>query len=350
VSASGWLGNSDPALRRAWHVVARASEVATDPVQVKLLGEYWALVRLPSATGALQLAAFLDRCPHRLAPLTAGRVVGSTLQCGYHGWCFDADGGCTEIPSLLDADRTPARARATVPAGLAERDGLVFLAPEPPLGELLDVSIADDPSFRHGMLEPTRARVGAGLMIDNFLDHAHFPFVHAATIGTEEATVVHDLEVERRGFGMTVRSSHQFPNHEDRGVRQQVRPLLQTRTLRYEYRAPFAVSLHMDYVEAGGTNVLDFFVQPEDDEHCRIYTVLHRNDLEDDHQLAEAIAFEQKILDEDLLLQEQYIDRRIPIDPTIEVHVRVDRPAVEMRRILSAYVDAASPVDPISAD
>jgi vanillate O-demethylase monooxygenase subunit len=345
MSAPGWLGNSDPALRRAWHVVARGSEVGTDPVQVKLLGEYWALVRLPSAGGGLQLAAFLDRCPHRLAPLTAGRVVGSTLQCGYHGWCFDADGGCTEIPSLLDADRTPSRARATVPAGLAERDGLVFLAPEPALSELLDVSIADDASFRHGMLEPTRARVGAGLMIDNFLDHAHFPFVHAATIGTGEATVVHDLEVERHGFGMTVRSSHQFPNHEDRGVQQQVRPLLQTRVLRYEFRAPFAVSLHMDYVEAGGTNVLDFFVQPEDEEHCRIYTVLHRNDLDDDHQLAEAIAFEQKVLDEDLLLQERYTDRRLPIDPTIEVHVRVDRPAVEMRRILTAFVDAASTPD-----
>ncbi len=318
-------------------------------MQVKLLGEYWALVRLPDGDehrnggDGTRLAAFVDRCPHRLAPLTAGHVVGSALQCGYHGWCFDADGACTEIPSLLESDRTPAKARATVPAGLAERDGLVFLAPDDPLGELLDVSTADDPSFRHGMLEPARARVGAGLMIDNFLDHAHFPFVHAATIGTEEATTVDALEVERVGFGMTVRSSHLFPNHEDRGVRQEVRPLLQHRVLRYEYRAPFQVSLHMDYVEAGGRNVLDFFVQPEDDEHCRIYTVLHRNDLDDDHQLAEAIGFEQKVLDEDLLLQEQYFDRRLPIDPTIEVHVKVDRPAVELRRILTAFVVAASP-------
>jgi phenylpropionate dioxygenase-like ring-hydroxylating dioxygenase large terminal subunit len=342
MSTPGWLGNTDSALRRAWHVVARSSEIGTDPVQVKLLGEHWALVRLPVAADELQLTAFLDRCPHRLAPLTAGRVVGSTLQCGYHGWCFDAAGACTEIPSLLESDRTPGRARATVPSGLVERDGLVFLAPEAPLNELLDLSVADDPSFRHGMLEPARARVGAGLMLDNFLDHAHFPFVHAATIGTEEATVVPQLEVARHGFGMTVSSRHWFPNHEDRGVQQQIRPLLQQRALRYEYRAPFAVSLHMDYVEAGGTNVLDFFVQPEDDDHCRIYTVLHRNDLDDDHQLADAIAFEQKVLDEDLLLQEQYFDRRIPIDPTIEVHVKVDRPAVEMRRILTAFVAAAS--------
>ena len=72
---------------------------------------------------------------------------------------------------------------------------MVFLAPEPPITELLDVPEADDPAFVHGALEPIRARVGAGLMIDNFLDMAHFPFVHAATIGTPG---VGDVRVRRR--------------------------------------------------------------------------------------------------------------------------------------------------------
>ena len=65
---------------------------------------------------------------------------------------------------------------------------MVFIAPEPPLTELLDIPEADDPAFVHGALEPVTARVGAGLMIDNFLDMAHFPFVHAATIGTPESS------------------------------------------------------------------------------------------------------------------------------------------------------------------
>ncbi len=319
-------------------------------MKVRLLGEDWALVRLPSpdprpdpsSGGSTTLVAFVDRCPHRFAPLSAGWVDGATLRCGYHGWCFDADGTCTEIPSLVESDRVPARARATTPARLTERAGLVFLAPEAPLTELLDLTTADDPSFMHGMLEPARARVGAGLMVDNFLDHAHFPFVHAATIGAEEATVIRDLRVERHELGMTVRSRHPFPNHEDRGVQAGVRPLLQERVLTYEYRAPFAVSLRIDYVEAGGTNVLDFFVQPEDDDACRLYTLLHRNDLDGDaHQLADCIAFETKVLEEDLVLQERYADRRLPLDPTAEVHVRADRPAVELRRFLAALVTAA---------
>ena len=158
---------------------------------------------------------------------------------------------------------------------------MVFIAPEPPVTELSEIPEADDPSFMHGSLEPVSARVGAGLMIDNFCDMAHFPFVHAATIGTPESSTF-DFTVERRGFGMNVRSRHPFPNREDPGVAAGIRPLLQERILEYRYRVPFSICLRIDYVEAGGTNVLDFYVQPEDDDNCRIYTTVHRNDLDGD--------------------------------------------------------------------
>lgn len=332
------LANADPALRRAWHPVARSNEVTTTPRRTRLLGDDWVIVRLPEPSGSTTLAAFLDRCPHRFAPLSAGIVDGSSLRCGYHGWCFDATGACREIPALGDREHIPPRAVATVPAALAERHGMVFLSPEPPLTELLDIPEADDTAFVHGALEPIRARVGAGLMIDNFCDMAHFPFVHAATIGTPESTTF-GLAVEREGLGMRVHSRHPFPNREDPGVAAGIRPLVQQRALEYRYRAPYSICLRIDYVEAGGTNVLDFYVQPEDDETCRIYTTVHRNDIGDDEaRLAECIAFERKILDEDLALQERYRDRRLPLDVTAEVHVKADRMTVELRRILADLV------------
>ena len=75
--AAVMLANTDPALRRGWHVVAASDEIGRDPVQVWLLGEPWALVRLPTADGATRRSvAFADRCPHRLAPLSAGTVGG----------------------------------------------------------------------------------------------------------------------------------------------------------------------------------------------------------------------------------------------------------------------------------
>ena len=51
------LGNTEPALRHGWHVVAASDEVGRDPVQVWLLGAPWALVRLPTPDGATRLVA-----------------------------------------------------------------------------------------------------------------------------------------------------------------------------------------------------------------------------------------------------------------------------------------------------
>ncbi|MCU1345226.1 MAG: putative oxidoreductase, Rieske [2Fe-2S] region [Acidimicrobiia bacterium] len=334
-TANPLLANDDPGLRRAWHPVARSSEVGAHPHPVTLLGQHWVLVRLPAG-----LAAYVDRCPHRLAPLSAGWVDGDVLRCGYHGWCFDQAGQCTEIPSMgLNDGKRPARANASTPWAVAELGGLIFIAPDEPVTELLAVPEAGDPSFMHGHLEVMTARVGAGLLIDNFLDMTHFPYVHANTIGTEESAVPDEAEIDRRPFAMTVRSRHPFPNHEDPEVVAGRRPLLQHRRLVYEYRAPFSASLRIDYEEAGGCNMVEFFVQPVDADTCRIYTSIHRNDLGgDENRLAECLSFEQKILDEDLRLQERFFDRRLPLDLTVEVHVKADRVTVELRRILAELV------------
>jgi phenylpropionate dioxygenase-like ring-hydroxylating dioxygenase large terminal subunit len=241
--------------------------------------------------------------------------------------------------------RQPGLAADPLPAGLAERDGLVFLAPEDPLTDLPEFPEDARDEAMVGDLDPARARVGAGLMIDNFLDLAHFPFLHAGTIGTDEAAQLASLRVERHEgeLGMTVHGEHQFPNHEDPGVARGERPLLQRRRVTYTYVAPFSVELRIEYLDAGGTNVLTFHVQPEDDETCRLYTRVRRDDLGgDEGRLAEAVAFEQKILDEDLALQERYHDRRLPLDVRTEVHVKADAVTVELRRILSELTAAKS--------
>lgn len=329
-----WLSNSDPALRRCWHPVALARDVGDTPVAVRLLGEDWVLARLGG-----RLAAFPDRCPHRLAPLSAGRIDGDVLRCGYHGWCFDSSGNCVEIPAIGAAEKRPPRADLQTTATIAERDGFVFLAPEPPVTSILEVPEAFGSDFRHGYLGPITARVGAGLMADNFLDLSHFPFVHAGTIGTE-GEVRFDMEIERAGHRMVVRSEHLFPNREDPAVETGERPLLQHRRLTYTYEAPFSVCLRIDYVEAGGTNILSFHVQPEDDDTCRLYTLVARNDVDSEEALAAAIDFERKVVEEDLVIQERYHDKRLPLDVTTEVHVKVDRMTVELRRILADLVAA----------
>lgn len=74
-------------------------------------------------------SALLDRCPHRNAPLSAGRMAGGTVECGYHGWRFDGGGGCTHVPGLL-GDRDLSRRRVASFA-CREQDGYVWVYATP---------------------------------------------------------------------------------------------------------------------------------------------------------------------------------------------------------------------------
>ena len=69
---------------------------ATRPSAFTLLGEQLVLWR----DGQGEWQAYADRCPHRLAPLSEGRVTEEgMLECPYHGWAFGGpQGGCTIIP------------------------------------------------------------------------------------------------------------------------------------------------------------------------------------------------------------------------------------------------------------
>ena len=81
-------------------------------------------------TAAGEIAALEDRCPHRFVPLSMGKRIGDTLQCGYHGLSFDPTGACSDAPN----DGPEQRARICVRSFVAvERYAIVWLwfgAPE----------------------------------------------------------------------------------------------------------------------------------------------------------------------------------------------------------------------------
>jgi vanillate O-demethylase monooxygenase subunit len=301
-----------------------------------LLGEPWVLYR----SGA-HVRAFADRCPHRHCPLTLGHCEGGVLQCAYHGWRFDGDGRCIEIPALGKGATLPPSAHLTGAAAVTEAHGMVFLAPEPPLAPLGSIPEAEDDRFMEGLLPTLRARGSAGLLADNFLDIAHFPFVHAGTFGTDEAAEVVPFTVSRNDWSFCVSYEHPFAHREDPGVAAGIRPLIQTRRLTYQLSAPFHLRLRIDFVDAGGSNVIGFFIQPETDETCRLFTTLWRDDLKgDEARMADAVEFEVAVLREDLRVQEAYHELVLPLDPAAEVHTRADRATLELRRVLADLVAA----------
>ncbi len=251
--------------------------MADEPVQIWLLGEPWVLVRL-----AGDLVAFRDRCPHRFAPLSAGRVVGDRLECGYHGWQYAPDGRVVRIPALGPSTALPPRACLDLPAGVCERFGLVWLAPEAPVCELHEFPEWDDPAYTRAETAPRRTTVSALQLADNFLDAAHFPTVHVRTFGTPEAAYVSPHHVQRDGWEVRTVYEAPYRNHDDPLVATGEHPLVQPHVLTKIGRPPAAVSLTLDFPMTGQRLAILFVCQPETRTSTRVYKVMAQSGLGDD--------------------------------------------------------------------
>jgi vanillate O-demethylase monooxygenase subunit len=322
------LENDEPALERFWHPVALSAEVGDAPLGVTLAGSRWVLVRLDG-----ELVAFRDRCPHRFAPLSAGTVIDGTLQCPYHGFRFAPSGRCVEVPSAGPDFVIPHKADATAAFGVTERYGMVWLAPREPLRPILEIPEWDDPSFHSWHLEPRRTGVTAGLLIDNFIDASHFPYLHKETFGAEDSGKP-QLEVEREGWSFTVVNRGQ-PNS---GLNYGTAEALQT----YHVAAPFSLRIEVQLL-GGPINTFLFFVQPETTTSSRLYFAMSYDDVEPGTALLEDVSkYNGRVLDEDCALLELYPDPRMPVELSAEFHVKSDLGTVTYRRMAADLVSLST--------
>jgi nitrite reductase/ring-hydroxylating ferredoxin subunit len=109
-----------------WWPVALAEDVVADnPKAVFVDNEPIVLFR--DKEGSVR--ALENRCPHRRAPLSLGRVrTEGWLQCGYHGWSFDGvTGKCKAIPNLRADEPVPSTYRVFA-YRVAEHLGLIYIA------------------------------------------------------------------------------------------------------------------------------------------------------------------------------------------------------------------------------
>lgn len=335
------LRNDDPHLRRAWHPVLLHSEISADsgPVRVDVLGQGFVLAEIDGG-----IVAFPDRCPHRNARLSDGAVVDGHLQCPYHGWEFDGRGTCAFIPALGRGAAIPPTAHLEK-ARVQVRHGVVWLAPEEPLCDIIDIPEMDDPSLQVMWLPCADIKATAGQFIDNFLDFGHFPFVHAGTFGAgeDQGIAPYDVRTSADGWSFVVEYPHTIRNHEDPLVATGEHPLVQPRTMKYVYQAPFAATLRLDLPLTGMTNILVIFLQPLDADTTRLYCAMIRNDCDTPAKVQEAIDYELAVLAEDLRVIENLWDNEIPLEAghgTPQTHTRADRNTVEFRRIMKRFLTA----------
>jgi vanillate O-demethylase monooxygenase subunit len=149
-----------------------------------------------------EAAALTDRCAHRGYPLSAGRLVGDSIECGYHGFTFGCDGVCTRVPA-----QSSIPARAVVRAfPLLEKDGWIWVW----TGDPASANPATVPDT-HWMNDPQWATVThsvpfacrADLIHDNLLDLTHESFIHKTTVG-DDYIYEYGVTVEVEGSTVTV--------------------------------------------------------------------------------------------------------------------------------------------------
>ncbi|MGA9279118.1 Rieske 2Fe-2S domain-containing protein [Ilumatobacter sp.] len=328
------VDNETPALGASWHAVLTSDELGDEPVRVELLGEPWMLARLDG-----DVVAFHDRCPHRNAPLSIGTICGTQLQCAYHGWMFDADGACTEIPSLGPDATIPSRAAARRAGGVAEAYGLVWISPETPLFDLPAFDEWDDDSFDNARNEPRETPASVGQLIDNFLDATHLRTVHAGTFGVDDGGYLPPSEIVRDGWSAHTTFEVQYKNFDDPLVETGEHPLVQPQRLYKEIAGPTTAVVRLYHPMTDKTVSFLFACSPTNNDSTRVFKLMSRNDLTDPAaQLPALLDFEDRVLDEDLVVLEAYDDMAVNTELRDEVSVRSDRLSVAYRRILAELV------------
>jgi phenylpropionate dioxygenase-like ring-hydroxylating dioxygenase large terminal subunit len=164
--------------RRFWQPVLLAQELPErdgPPVRVKVLGED--LVAFRDSTGRVGLVEPV--CPHRGANLFFGRNEACGLRCAYHGWKFDVDGGCVDMPTMPPASRFRDKVRVRA-YPTREWGDLVwaYLGPrdrEPPLPEM-EFAARLPPS--HRFVSKKLQQCNWAQACEGALDTAHFSFLH----------------------------------------------------------------------------------------------------------------------------------------------------------------------------
>jgi phenylpropionate dioxygenase-like ring-hydroxylating dioxygenase large terminal subunit len=326
------LANTSPVWRRAWHPVAHAEDIAGDaPARVLVGGGAWAVVRLGG-----RLAAFVDQCPHRLAPLSAGSVTRAAdgtarLSCAYHGWRYDADGRCDLIPSLGRDGSISKRARLRPAYGVTEAYGLVWVAPDEPLAPLPEFPEWDAPGMTGTRSRTVRTRASAGQLVDNFLDAAHFPFVHAASFGVADQGPLAAGAVTTAAWRVTGVFDTPYRDGGD------------VVSHRVTKTSGLSGTAHVRLELPGVTIGILLGCQPEDDGSTRVFKLIARSGIDGDADRLETFVKEEdQILAEDLAILERYPSALLPLDPRAEVHTRADRLSVAWRRLMADAVAAAS--------
>ena len=330
-------------LRNAWYVAAWDREVTREPMARTLLGEPVVFFR----TGDGRPVALEDRCRHRRAPLSAGKVVGDTLQCGYHGLRFDAAGVCVGVPSQrLVPPGTRVRSYPAV-----ERRRWVWVWMGDPdradESEIPDLYWHDSPEWA-AIGDRFHVRCHYQALIDIQLDQTHSKYVHPTSLAndgalstpprvTREARAVHGARYMPRSDPQPLfAKARRFEGETDVWIA-------------WTYRPPATITFDAGCADAGTgafegkrDRAVTIFnshgITPETERTTHHFWVSARDFAIEDEEVSQTLAqFRDTFLEDVAMVEAQ--QRAIDTDPSAPtIDLGADNPTIQARNLLARLI------------
>ncbi len=314
-------------LINSWYIAAESSDLADEPLGVRLLGLDYVLFR----DSHDRIVCLANVCCHRGGSISDGVVTNGCIACPYHGWQYDHTGKVVGIPALGQDAKIPKRARVDAypvqerwgyiwvflgPMSEAERPGLPDFLPE-----------YDDRETWYLLRTHTDWNANWMRLGENFLDSSHLKFVHEfgkhldpeqRLLPIEETEwggrVVQGLAARRKGEEITPALTDALPDEEREQTQFDIR--FSILGMMHRNRQAFA---------PGVTQLLWNAWMPVDDRHTRLYSLQLRTFKQDaryDEQMLKTIHFG---LGEDLAIVEKLEPAIAPPTTSSELFLETDR-------------------------
>jgi phenylpropionate dioxygenase-like ring-hydroxylating dioxygenase large terminal subunit len=189
-------------LRNAWYVAAWSDDIGEGQLVPRTIMDE-PIVLFRKSDGAL--AAIADRCAHRFAPLSMGKIVGGDrIQCAYHGLEYDGSGACVRNPH--GTKNIPPRARVkSYPTIEKHKAAWIWMGAEPAdEAKVPDFGVLDNvPELYTTKRDSITIRANYQLIIDNLLDLSHTSYLHEGILGNAD-TVESEITAEQDGDDVVV--------------------------------------------------------------------------------------------------------------------------------------------------
>ncbi|HKS99352.1 MAG TPA: aromatic ring-hydroxylating dioxygenase subunit alpha [Rugosimonospora sp.] len=316
-------------LARTWLPVARLADVRQGVVAGNILGTELVVF---AVDGAVTVAA--AACPHRGVALWLGRVTDGALECPYHGWLFaPGTGACRHVPSLASgAHATPIRLR-TYPVRTAY--GLVWSCLEPPYLPFPRLADNLDDGWHTTAGEPYDLRCGLRQLTENFRDRAHFPFVHAGSMGPDLERVVAPYRVMRSGRELSwTLTTDLEPRARTSTASQQV--------LDYRLLLPGFASIRVSS-PGQGCRLIGQFPVPLTADGSRVrqfwIVAIDASASATGLRVSDAAEYERQVFEEDHIIVENQFPAEAPLETDTQVHTAADRFSIAYRAAYRELLD-----------